>query len=165
VRAYHQICQIYGYLSNNKLRYGAITNYSKTWFLFCPNESKLCISPPFPVVLPNRLCFSASPLLLSWLTAIPCALLNLHHHLHHHRPTMTRMTPPLFLNKNEGQMNPLTERLLDVECGQQGGGRAGTSRSNNLSSEEEEKKYSLQSVERDSFKVFNVLGPDEVGEF
>jgi hypothetical protein len=46
VPVFNQICQIYGYLLNNTLRYGAITNYSKTWFLFRPDKSKLRISPP-----------------------------------------------------------------------------------------------------------------------
>ena len=44
-RNYHQMRQIFGYLSHNELRYGVLTTYDKTWFLYRENCC-LCISPP-----------------------------------------------------------------------------------------------------------------------
>ena len=42
---YHHVCQIFGYLSHNELRYGVLTTYDKTWFLYRENCC-LYISPP-----------------------------------------------------------------------------------------------------------------------
>ena len=42
----HQLSQIFGYLSHNELRYGVLTTYDKTWFLYRENPDHFCISPP-----------------------------------------------------------------------------------------------------------------------
>ena len=38
--------QIFGYLSHNELRYGVLTTYDKTWFLYRENREHTWISPP-----------------------------------------------------------------------------------------------------------------------
>jgi hypothetical protein len=44
---YNPLKQIFGYLSHNRLRFGALTTYDQTWFLYRPpeNPGQLCISP------------------------------------------------------------------------------------------------------------------------
>ena len=50
VSVYHQVEQIFGYLSHNNLQYGVLTNYENTWFLHRPRENlgQLRVSPPIP---------------------------------------------------------------------------------------------------------------------
>ncbi|KAI3656401.1 hypothetical protein MP638_004012, partial [Amoeboaphelidium occidentale] len=42
---YQEICQVYGYLSSNKLKYGVLTTYQSTWFFRRPAVGILEISP------------------------------------------------------------------------------------------------------------------------
>jgi hypothetical protein len=172
VPVFNQICQIYGYLSNNRLRYGAITNYSKTWFLFRPDKSKLRISPPVS-------CDATQPTLFQCFATI--ATLALENPELNAKPQSTPQPPPSQPSqsppkgdKKDPPFIPKQKRGADEPVDKEttkrrtrrttGGGRAGTSRSNNLSSEEEETKYSLQSVDRDSFTVLNVLGTGRTGK-
>jgi len=43
------ICQVFGYMVINKLRYGMITTYARTWFLKCDDANNLYISPMIPI--------------------------------------------------------------------------------------------------------------------
>ncbi|CAG8647187.1 11077_t:CDS:2, partial [Paraglomus occultum] len=43
---YHQLKQVFGYLSHNHLQFGVLTTYDKTWFLYRRQPDELCISPP-----------------------------------------------------------------------------------------------------------------------
>ena len=42
---YPEITQVYGYLSDNSLKYGILTNYTSTWFMCRPSIGTLMISP------------------------------------------------------------------------------------------------------------------------
>jgi hypothetical protein len=54
---FHEITQVYGYMSANCLRYGVLTTYERTWFLCRPEIGSLLISEPVA-------CNSTSPTLL-----------------------------------------------------------------------------------------------------
>jgi predicted Ser/Thr protein kinase len=44
---FHEITQVYGYLSDNSLRYGILTTYECTWFIYRPHPTIMNISSPF----------------------------------------------------------------------------------------------------------------------
>jgi hypothetical protein len=44
---FHEITQVYGYMSANRLRYGVLTTYETTWFICRPQVGTLLISDPF----------------------------------------------------------------------------------------------------------------------
>jgi predicted Ser/Thr protein kinase len=63
---FHEITQAYGYMSVNCLRYGVLTTYERTWFLFRPEVGHLLISEPFacnaqsPTTLMRCFCYLLS---------------------------------------------------------------------------------------------------------
>jgi hypothetical protein len=127
VPVYNQICQIYGYLSNNELRYRAITNYSNTWFLFRPDKSKLCISPPVS-------CDATQPTVFQCFTTI--AILARSNPVCSAKSPSPSSSPPPNDDKNDPPFIPKQKRGADEPVDRKtsrrrtwttGGGRAGMS--------------------------------------
>jgi hypothetical protein len=81
---FHEITQVFGYMSANRLRYGVLTTYETTWFICRPQVGTLLISDPFDHS-------SQDPTLLRGL----CYLLSLldENHITEHSPDSTPASP------------------------------------------------------------------------